>query len=1160
MGSVNPYPRLCSMSGFFRGAQSRSPVSPSCPFVNGFKASRGGADTPYELKDLAINILIGRALLMLLAPGAWIMTRQNYRDWRFIALGRRFLWSVNLLLLGGLWAASTAYSQPPTGDPQNGAVATVSASAQGTPVKLNASRYARLVNRIATQGRVRIIIGMTPTDTPSVRGDRNLSAYKIGEMQSRLLAQLAGRSISVQKRFRHIPYLAMEVDGAALQRLMELPDVSTVREDQLLYPQLEQSIPLIGADTAWGQGYTGNGQVIAVLDTGVDKFHSFLNGKVVAEACFSTTSTAAGTTSLCPNGTDTQTGDGAGVNCVYSGCDHGTHVAGIAAGTGGVAKDADVLAIQVFSRNSDNQLTAFFSDILAALDYVYDQRANFSIAAVNMSLGGGGYGNFLLCDQQAPSIKAAIDQLRSAGIATVIAAGNLGRKSELSIPGCLSNAVSVGASQDNDTVASFSNSASWLSLLAPGVGIRSSVPNGQFGSKSGTSMAAPHVAGAIAVLKSQNPTASVDEVLAALTLTGQSLTDSRNGFVQARLDVGEAVTAAASQPLVNQILDQDYQGAAIQGSFTSLASPGAYGGRALQGVSSNSAYRFEMTPPVTNRYRVSAWWPNDSASSSEVEFTLTQAATTLTTVLDQRSRGGQWNAVGEMNLQAGQAVSVTVAARDGANFYADALRIESVTANPDPLVIETQSLEDGMVDSSYLQNLQGQGGVLPYTWAIVGSGSLPPGLILAASPAAIEGTPTTPGSYDFTLQLTDSLGASVTQPMSLQVLAASTNDTAQLLITADNGEEVYLNGVSLGSSGSWWVGTSYDLALQEGVNVVAVKGIDAGGVAGLLAELTVEGQAMGSDGGWKVSTQEQAGWQGLGFDDSGWVAARDYGAYGIAPWYQRVQGFGTDTPARWIWSADSNQDNTVYFRYTFVVGPAAPPLAIDTLTLPNGELGQAYQASLLAQGGFEPYHWRIASGTLPLGLSLETDTGRISGQPTQAGTAALTIEVQDAAGATVSRAYQIEVTDAVSLQGQLLITADNGEEVYLNGVSLGSSGSWWVGTSYDLALQEGVNVVAVKGIDAGGVAGLLAELTVEGQAMGSDGGWKVSTQEQAGWQGLGFDDSGWVAARDYGAYGIAPWYQRVQGFGTDTPARWIWSADNNQDNTVYFRYTFVVGQ
>ena len=130
----------------------------------------------------------------------------------------------------------------------------------------------------------------------------------------------------------------------------------------------------------------------------------------------------------------------------------------------------------------------------------------------------------------------------------MIASGNDYHKDAIAFPACISTAISVGATGDGtgsvplDSVGDFSNSASFLSLLAPGELINSSVPGGAFVNLPGTSMAAPHVAGAWAVLKSKKPTATVDEVFIALRDTGVPITDS-NGITKPRIKVDAAINA-----------------------------------------------------------------------------------------------------------------------------------------------------------------------------------------------------------------------------------------------------------------------------------------------------------------------------------------------------------------------------------------------------------------------------------------------------------------------------------------------------------------------------------------------------------------------------------------------------------------------------------------
>jgi subtilisin family serine protease len=262
---------------------------------------------------------------------------------------------------------------------------------------------------------------------------------------------------------------------------------------------------------------------------------------------------------LCPNGQAQQIGPGAGVNCPLNGCWHGTHVAGIAAGNGtsaqvsfsGVAKGAQLVAVQVFSEFTSFSdcggtppcILAYTSDIIAGLEHVYSLSASRPFASANLSLGGGLFTS--ACDLEPE--KAIIDNLRSVGIATTVAAGNNGATNALSSPACISSAVSVGATTKSDVVASYSNAASFLSLFAPGDSITSSTVGGGYTVASGTSMAAPHVAGTWAILRQAAPTATVSEVLSTLQSTGLPISDTRPGssVTKPRIRVADALSALA---------------------------------------------------------------------------------------------------------------------------------------------------------------------------------------------------------------------------------------------------------------------------------------------------------------------------------------------------------------------------------------------------------------------------------------------------------------------------------------------------------------------------------------------------------------------------------------------------------------------------------------
>lgn len=413
------------------------------------------------------------------------------------------------------------------------------------------------------RGSVRVIVGLdvavAPESTLGVAGIQSQRA-SIARAQNAVLARMLRAQSSSVRRFRYIPYLALNVDEADLQTLASSQEVTDIQIDAVAAPTLAESTPLIGATKAWAAGYTGAGWTVAVIDTGVDSSHPFLAGKVVSEACFSSTVPGRSDT-MCPSGATGSMLPGSGGPCFLPGCQHGTHVAGIAAGKGdsfsGVAPDANIISIQVFSSFTTPDdcganrptpcLLSYQSDQILGLERIYELRSTYNIAAVNMSLGGGLFSS--PCDTDAT--KTVIDQLRTAGIATVIASGNDGSVTELSLPACISSAVSVASTTDGsfnpfDQVSLFSNTNQYLSLLAPGQTILSSVPGGGFLNLTGTSMAAPHVAGAWALMKAKRPSASVTEVLNALTATGTPITDPGNGLVFARINVDKALATFPS--------------------------------------------------------------------------------------------------------------------------------------------------------------------------------------------------------------------------------------------------------------------------------------------------------------------------------------------------------------------------------------------------------------------------------------------------------------------------------------------------------------------------------------------------------------------------------------------------------------------------------------
>jgi subtilisin family serine protease len=269
--------------------------------------------------------------------------------------------------------------------------------------------------------------------------------------------------------------------------------VEKIRLDRKLHVNLEHSVPRIGAPSAWAAGYDGTGATVAVLDTGYDPTHPDLAGVVTKAENFTTSK---------------DTTDHFG---------HGTHVAATVAGTGaasgglrkGVAPGAKVIVGKVL----DDDGYGLESWVLAGMDWAAHAGAD----VVNMSLGGES------SDGHDP-LSEAVDALTAeTGTLFVVSAGNSGQggPSTVEAPGSAAAALTVGAVDRDDVLAPFSSRGPTVGamavkpdLTAPGVDIVAARAAGtamgtpvddHYTSASGTSMAAPHVAGAAAILAQRHP-------------------------------------------------------------------------------------------------------------------------------------------------------------------------------------------------------------------------------------------------------------------------------------------------------------------------------------------------------------------------------------------------------------------------------------------------------------------------------------------------------------------------------------------------------------------------------------------------------------------------------------------------------------------------------
>jgi hypothetical protein len=275
---------------------------------------------------------------------------------------------------------------------------------------------------------------------------------------------------------------------------------------------LATAIPFIAADVPHRSNFKGDGTYIVIIDTGVQRNHPFFQQRVALEACFAP---------RCPNGTNQQIGDGAATPVHW----HGTHVAGIAVGYNssysGVAPNSKIIAINVF----DSTGSAYDFDIVKALNWVNSLSNQYNIVSINMSLGGSTPFK-TTCDDYIPSMTKAINDLKSNHIATVISSGN-SYAHGMSAPACISSAVSVAAMYTNSTsITNFSNINIYTTIAAPGHSILSSTTMSGYRLASGTSMAAPFVAGAFAVYRSAFGKHPVDKIVSHFKSTSKKAIDN----------------------------------------------------------------------------------------------------------------------------------------------------------------------------------------------------------------------------------------------------------------------------------------------------------------------------------------------------------------------------------------------------------------------------------------------------------------------------------------------------------------------------------------------------------------------------------------------------------------------------------------------------------
>ncbi|HDR7607664.1 S8 family peptidase [Bacillus mycoides] len=286
--------------------------------------------------------------------------------------------------------------------------------------------------------------------------------------------------------------------------------------------EVTYGLDLIKAREVWESSKKGEGIVIAVLDTGCDTNHPDLEGAIIGGYNF----------------TDDDNGDTEKI-MDYRG--HGTHVAGTIAarengiGVIGIAPKSQLLILKTMNKSGRGS----YSNVINAIRYAIAWRGpnNERVSIINMSLGG------TLHDEE---LYSAIKDARKHGILLVVAAGNdgdgKGDTFEINYPGFYQEVIQVGSVGQDLTLSSFSNTNINLDFVAPGNLVLSTFLDGKYAKLSGTSMATPHVTGAIALILNLVPTFDHNPTLTSFIAysyllehakkLGYSATEEGNGLIQ----------------------------------------------------------------------------------------------------------------------------------------------------------------------------------------------------------------------------------------------------------------------------------------------------------------------------------------------------------------------------------------------------------------------------------------------------------------------------------------------------------------------------------------------------------------------------------------------------------------------------------------------------
>ena len=752
-------------------------------------------------------------------------------------------------------------------------------------------------------------------------------------------------------------------------------------------PQYSQlwGMHAISADKLWNNGITGGSEVyVAVLDTGLAYTHEDLAANFETKG-------------YSRNFTDESS---------YSDVrGHGSHVAGTIAAVGnnglgvvGVNWKAKIITLKVLGDDGSGYVS-WTTDALNYLCTLIDQHPEMNLASVNLSLGGWQSkspeemisGN----DPSYLAYKAVSDKNKAV---ICVAAGNESCEVGKPVSGRyvypasyrnIANMIVVANAQNDSTYSKSSSSnysTTYVDVAAPGANIYSTIPGNQYGTKSGTSMATPHVAGVAALLRSAFPTATAAQIKTAINSGANgnyAKSYTVNGFLDAKkaYDVLRGMIPQNTKPVI----------------LTSSLSDGYVG----------APYSFQLLAlgktPIT-------WTVSSGSLTNGLKLAKSTGKITGTP-----SKAGTF--------------SFKVKATNTKGNATKTLKIKVIT--PAKLSITTSSLVSGTIGTAYNAQLTATGGVNPYSWSI-SSGKLPGGLTLNASTGVISGTPTKIETRSFTVKVKDPRAKTATKSLTLKINALPL--TISYSFKSGSVGTYYSDYISVGNATAPCTWTVTSGSLPKGLskfasgNYLYLSGVPTkagtynftlkvkdknGSIASRSFTLTISPMS--------ISYTFGSGTVGAYYSNYIYVSG------GVAGYSWKVtsgslpKGLAMTPSGNYLYLAGVPTKAGSYnftLKVTDKNGSTATKsfsMSISSMsinwTFSSGVLGAYYSSYVSVSGGAAAYSWKVSGGSLPKGLSM-TPSGNylyLTGIPTKAGSYSFTLKVTDKNGSTATKSFSITI-------------------------------------------------------------------------------------------------------------------------------------------------------